>query len=767
MANSELSVMLTAKGNLENELKSARDRVKDLSKEIRTIQASGGTVGDELAADFRKASIAAEKLGREVTETNRKIKTAASQSASAAAKIGRAWQKTAGIFSNNVVAGISAVGIALAGRQAINAYATAEKMQLNLNLAYQKFPAIADVSRQSWDQLNQALMNATGADDDALASAEGLLARFNLTGREIQALIPLVNDYAIATGRDIPTAAELIGKSLMGNARALKTLGIDFKATGDRGKDLANIMAALEGKVGGAGAAFRETTAGDLAVAQENFENLQEEIGGTLVPALQAVVGVVRPMAQWFSNLSDPVKTSGVVVAALGTAALIATPRIIALKAAMTQAGIAGGSLRKGMGNVIGFLGGPWGAALAVGGLALAKFAGDSADAEDRVRRLTDSIDVATGKLSAAGVATIAETLMKDISEDDWKTLDRLGFSVETVTSAIIGGEDAWATFGESVARARSELDPLDGDRGLLSIMKDNAAGLRSETESAADAFGIAGRAAKLAGVDVEDAGEDFADTGDEAATAATKVSALARAMTRLSRASSRQQALRAYRKSLREFVEKPSKDAAYEVVDNFNSAYSTFKEGSQRQASYVQDNYAEMKKTIENSGLSAANRAELLAPLNEALVAANRVKAGLATIDGTTVTANVNITTTGNAPFNPIRRAAGGPVWGPGTATSDSIPARLSNGEYVIRAGAVRALGLGTLNKLNRADKMSDPALLSKLAASRGEPTPVGAGGPLIGEIHVHNPAQGLDVEKAVVHGLARAERIKRERGV
>ena len=37
------------------------------------------------------------------------------------------------------------------------------------------------------------------------------------------------------------------------------------------------------------------------------------------------------------------------------------------------------------------------------------------------------------------------------------------------------------------------------------------------------------------------------------------------------------------------------------------------------------------------------------------------------------------------------IRRARGGPVWGAGTATSDSIPAMLSNGEYVVNAGAVR----------------------------------------------------------------------------
>lgn len=49
-----------------------------------------------------------------------------------------------------------------------------------------------------------------------------------------------------------------------------------------------------------------------------------------------------------------------------------------------------------------------------------------------------------------------------------------------------------------------------------------------------------------------------------------------------------------------------------------------------------------------------------------------------------------------------PIVRADGGPVFGPGTATSDSIPAMLSNGEYVIRAKAVRAYGLDFMNAIN-----------------------------------------------------------------
>ncbi|MBY4834203.1 tape measure protein [Burkholderia dolosa] len=45
---------------------------------------------------------------------------------------------------------------------------------------------------------------------------------------------------------------------------------------------------------------------------------------------------------------------------------------------------------------------------------------------------------------------------------------------------------------------------------------------------------------------------------------------------------------------------------------------------------------------------------------------------------------------------------ASGGYVTGPGTSTSDSIPARLSHGEYVVNARAVSRLGLSFLDAIN-----------------------------------------------------------------
>jgi hypothetical protein len=46
---------------------------------------------------------------------------------------------------------------------------------------------------------------------------------------------------------------------------------------------------------------------------------------------------------------------------------------------------------------------------------------------------------------------------------------------------------------------------------------------------------------------------------------------------------------------------------------------------------------------------------------------------------------------------------AEGGYVKGPGSGTSDSIPTNLSNGEYVVKASAVKAYGVDFMNSINQ----------------------------------------------------------------
>ncbi|RYJ63249.1 phage tail protein [Pseudomonas songnenensis] len=77
-----------------------------------------------------------------------------------------------------------------------------------------------------------------------------------------------------------------------------------------------------------------------------------------------------------------------------------------------------------------------------------------------------------------------------------------------------------------------------------------------------------------------------------------------------------------------------------------------------------------------------------------------------------------------------PKKYATGGYISGPGTGTSDSIPAYLSNGEYVIRAEAVRKLGKRHLDMLNRGipiPRFADGGMVGTVASLDTSPRNLG----------------------------------------
>jgi tape measure domain-containing protein len=88
---------------------------------------------------------------------------------------------------------------------------------------------------------------------------------------------------------------------------------------------------------------------------------------------------------------------------------------------------------------------------------------------------------------------------------------------------------------------------------------------------------------------------------------------------------------------------------------------------------------------------------------------------------------------------------ATGGPVRGPGTGTSDSIPALLSNGEYVIKAAAVRKLGKGYLDLINNGiplRRFADGGMVESVASM-----PIGPSFPDLGSISLNMGGEQVNV--------------------
>ncbi|WFU76579.1 hypothetical protein [Bradyrhizobium sp. CB2312] len=107
---------------------------------------------------------------------------------------------------------------------------------------------------------------------------------------------------------------------------------------------------------------------------------------------------------------------------------------------------------------------------------------------------------------------------------------------------------------------------------------------------------------------------------------------------------------------------------------------------------------------------------------------------------------------------IGPVAKADGGYISGPGTGTSDSIPARLSNGEFVVRASAV-AKHRAVLEAINsdRISRFADGGLVG--AGSPAAPLVAGQPGARVtmGDIHVHGgvsngtPAQNQELAQHI----------------
>jgi len=249
-------------------------------------------------------------------------------------------QKKMDRFKGAATAAGAAAGLVLfkLGKDSIAAFKEAEQAQTRLSDAFTKFPQLADTNVGALRKLNTALAQKTRFDDDATASGQAVLAQFELTGKQITELTPLLQDYAAKTGTDLPTAAEQLGKAVLGQGRALKAVGIDFHDTGTAAGNLEQITAGLRTQVGGFAEKEGKTAAGQSEILKNRFGELQEEVGGKLIPILLGLTKAGLAASAWIEEHSKLVIAATVAVGAFVTIVLAAKVATAAWTAAQIVA---------------------------------------------------------------------------------------------------------------------------------------------------------------------------------------------------------------------------------------------------------------------------------------------------------------------------------------------------------------------------------------------------------------------------------------------
>lgn len=152
-----------------------------------------------------------------------------------------------------------------------------------------------------------ALQMVTGFSDEAIMSADTILSKFELTTNQMMELNPLLLDYARYSGFEATQAALNLGKALLGNAKATKSLGINFKATGNTTKDLNTLMGLLEEKVGGVSEAFASTSEGRAAILNEKMDEIKETVGAGLIPVIVALQDILISLAPTIGLVAKPI----------------------------------------------------------------------------------------------------------------------------------------------------------------------------------------------------------------------------------------------------------------------------------------------------------------------------------------------------------------------------------------------------------------------------------------------------------------------------
>lgn len=148
--------------------------------------------------------------------------------------------------------------------------------------------------------------------------------------------------------------------------------------------------------------------------------------------------------------------------------------------------------------------------------------------------------------------------------------------------------------------------------------------------------------------------------------------------------------------------------DHIAEMEEKSESAkmFSKIASGAQAASTIVEGAMDAMSAAGKENSQKFKNMAIAQAVINAALAVTEVLKDPNIPSTSGKVLASIGIAASAATQIAKIRStnmATGGLVKGPGTGTSDSIPANLSNGEYVLQAEAVRKIGLANLERMNR----------------------------------------------------------------
>lgn len=206
------------------------------------------------------------------------------------------WQEFANVTKQAVAA------VVKFGVDAVKAYAESERVQKQLT-------RVAGQYADALGEQAEAMSRLYAVDDDIIKQSQTMLAQWGGVGAATEATTKAILDYAAATGQDATTATQDLIRNVESGGVGLAKMGVHFKATGDKGKDLAAAVEALNKKFGGAAKTNANTLEGSLTAAGLAFDDFKKGIGQAIGDMIQAS-GIVPRLTKQIRDLKDSLFTS-------------------------------------------------------------------------------------------------------------------------------------------------------------------------------------------------------------------------------------------------------------------------------------------------------------------------------------------------------------------------------------------------------------------------------------------------------------------------
>ena len=211
----------------------------------------------------------------------------------AGAKAGFALKK-AMVPAIAVLGGLTA-GLGLATKAAVED----QKAQDLLAQQLRTSTGATDAQIASMEDFISASSRAFSVTDDELRPAMASLTRSTGSAEEAQKLLETALNISTATGKDLETVTLALGKAYNGSTSALTKLDPSLKGVIDSESTMTDITEALAVSFGGSATVAAQSFEGQMKGMTIALDETKESIGMALLPALQKLLTILKPMADF------------------------------------------------------------------------------------------------------------------------------------------------------------------------------------------------------------------------------------------------------------------------------------------------------------------------------------------------------------------------------------------------------------------------------------------------------------------------------------